>query len=665
MISASPIPEPGPVAQPHAAFWRDPVADVLAQLSALQGRLSAEGIAEILTRCPLTAGDVSHFIAPTPIGYGRRRIARTEEFEVLVMTWLPGQRTGAHDHAGAISAFKILSGSGLETRFVQRADSLVEPLVEREFRAGDIGSDASETIHEVRNDAKNDDLLVSLHVYSPPLPELRRFVAVPRGSPLPQPFRGMRTPEVQVAAIVGGGYSGAMVAAQLAYQRPENAVPLHILWFDRQSSLAEGAAYRTPDVSHLLNVPASNMSAWPDRPDDFFNWAMRRDPAVTPYSFIDRRAYGEYLRDAVFEALRGASPGLSVEFIRSEVDSIKRCTGDGWQLGCADGSRFGAQFIVLATGHRPPDDPLADRWSGTGARYVRDPWAALALASIAPHESVCLLGTGLTAIDVLQSLSQTPRTGSVLALSRRGLLPSAHAPAALQPLDAQIWLEPLLAGGTTRTRTLTSALRAQVLRAAAQGLDWRQVVDGLRLHTSRIWRALPAVERGRFLRHARVFWEVARHRMAPAVADNVHALAQRGLFRKISARVVAGRGDGDGVILTLRRRSTNTTEDLRFDWIINCTGPGAGGGAGLPSVVASLIEAGHLEADALHLGVRTTADGVALVKGEPEEDLLLAGTLRKPDLWESTAVPELRVQAAAVAERILQRAQCARSLGGK
>jgi len=649
----SPTPEEAPMPQPEPPWPGDRVADIVAQLRALEGRLSAERIADILSRSPLSADDVSPFIARTRFGYGRRRIARTEEFEVLVMTWLPGQRTGAHDHAGAISVFKILAGQAHETRFVHRADSLVEPLVAREFRVGEVGSDAGELIHEVRNDTGNDDLLVSLHVYSPPLPELRRFAAVRPGSVMPRPFGGTPAPDAQVVAIIGGGYSGAMVAAQLARRRLADARPLHILWFDRQTSLAEGAAYRTPDASHLLNVPAANMSAWPDRPSDFLDWCARRDPAVTPYSFTDRRTYGEYLRETLFEALADSAAGLSVEFHRGEVDSIERRAAGGWQLRRADGCLFDADLVVLATGHRPPDDPLAHGWSGTGARYIRDPWAALALASIAPHESVCLLGTGLTAIDVLQSLSQTPRTGPVLALSRRGLMPSTHAPAPLRPLDAQNWLEPVLAAGTTRVRALTRAIRAQVRRATVQGLDWRQVVDGLRPHTARVWRALPAVERHRFLRHARAFWEAARHRMAPAVADNVRAFAQSGLLRKISARVLRGRGDGDGVTLTICRRGAVAPEELRFDWIINCTGPGAGGRAGLPSVVTRLIEAGHLEADPLHLGVRTTADGVALVKGEPIEDLITVGTLRKPDLWESTAVPELRVQAAAAAERIL------------
>jgi uncharacterized NAD(P)/FAD-binding protein YdhS len=84
-------------------------------------------------------------------------------------------------------------------------------------------------------------------------------------------------------------------------------------------------------------------------------------------------------------------------------------------------------------------------------------------------------------------------------------------------------------------------------------------------------------------------------------------------------------------------------------------------------MLARLIDAGHLEADPLGLGIRSTSNGAALVAGRVIRDLVLIGTLRKADLWESTAVPELREQAASAAEAIVrliaQRENC--SVGGQ
>jgi uncharacterized NAD(P)/FAD-binding protein YdhS len=402
----------------------------------------------------------------------------------------------------------------------------------------------------------------------------------------------------------------------------------------------------------LLNVPAYGMSAWPDRPNDFLDWLRQPDPDIAPYSFLERRAYGEYLRDALFEAL-SQSDRLSIEVRREEIECIERRAGGGWSFRCQQGAALEADAVVLAIGHRPPDDPLTQRWTGARARYVQDPWAALALASIEPHESVCLLGTSLTAIDVLQSLSRTTRSGAVVALSRRGLLPCAHAQSPVSPVDPAAWLEPMLSGQPNTVQVLMRALRREMQRALAAHGDWRGVIDGLRPYVARIWQSLPRIERQRFMRHARTFWEVMRHRMAPEVAANVRALAQAGLFQHMAARILTGEGDCDGVTLTICGRGEVVPVTVHFDWIVNCTGPGSVRGHALSPVLTELIRSGYLEEDELGLGVRSTADGHAFAQGRRINDMIVVGTLRKPDLWESTAVPELRQQAAAAAEAIL------------
>ncbi len=628
---------------------------LLSELEALCGRMTGPEITKILASSSLQIDDVMPFITPSSATYSRQRVARTEAYEILLITWLPGQGTGAHDHAGSMSAFKILSGTAHETLFTQAADSLVDPIGTRELHEGEVGVDSGAVIHAVRNECSRNEPLVSVHVYAPPLPELRRFTIRPEGRTLAGALRRRRAPATPVVAIVGAGFSGSMVAAHLARAIAQSGKPLHVVMIDRQTSVAEGAAYRTPDASHLLNVPASGMSAWPDRPDDLVEWARHRDSSVGPYTFLQRQAYGEYLRDTLFNAIAQAGPQTSIEIRREQAESIERRAEGGWRVQCSESSSIEADAVVLATGHRPLADPLKLCWSGPRTRYIEDPWASAALSSIEPDESVCLLGTGLTAIDVLQSLARPARTAPVLALSRRGLLPAVHAPSPLPPIDPQAWLEPLLHAGTgITTLRIERALRRAVLKAESAGQDWRQVIDGLRPHSSRLLKALPLTEMNRFLRHARPFWEVMRHRMAPGVGSVVREAASAGLFSTAAARILSGRGTLDGLTLTLRRRGESVPETLQFDWIVNCTGPGSGRGVGLPPVVAGLIHAGHLEEDPLGLGVHSTSDGRAVAGGRVIDDLLVVGSLRKADMWESTAVPELRLQAARAADAILQ-----------
>jgi len=626
---------------------------IVRQLEALGADITGEQVTAILSHADLTIHDVRVFVSANTDGYSRRRVARTEAFELLVMTWLPGQGNVAHDHAGSVSAFKILRGTGDETRYAQAVDSLVDPVGTHQLHEGEIGIDPGDVIHSVRNQQAGEPL-VSVHVYAPPIRELRRFTL---RSDVPAPayaFRRRRQPHAPQVAIVGGGYSGTMAAVQLLRKSARLGMPMHLVILDRQTSIAEGAAYRTPDDRHLLNVPASGMSAWPDRSDDFLEWAKRRDSSVVPYSFIPRRFYGEYLRTTFLDAIAQARPQVSVEIRRDEADTIERRGESGWRVLCKENRPIDAAAVVLATGHRPLVDPLRERWSGPRVRYIEDSWSSAMLTAIEKDESVCLLGTGLTAIDVLQSLGGSTRSAPVMAFSRRGLLPAAHSPAPLPPLDPRDWLEPLLrADATSTTRSLTRNIRRAVRDAESAGQDGRQVIDGLRPHISQIWTALSPYERTRFLRHVRAFWEVARHRMAPTVAEAVAAAKEAGIFNVAAARTIWVRGDMDGATLTVRGRGQSVHESHRFDWIINCAGPGSGRECGFPPSVARLIDTGYLQPDTDSIGIRSTPNGQALVDARVIEDLVLIGSLRKADDWESTAVPELRLQAALAADAIV------------
>src|SRR5208337_4101179 len=106
---------------------------LVSELDALAGRMTGPEITKILGSSSLLIDDVMPFITPSSAAYSRQRVARTEAYEILVITWLPGQATGAHDHAGSVSAFKILSGTAQETLFTQAADSLVDPIGTREM----------------------------------------------------------------------------------------------------------------------------------------------------------------------------------------------------------------------------------------------------------------------------------------------------------------------------------------------------------------------------------------------------------------------------------------------------------------------------------------------------------------------------------------------------
>ena len=93
--------------------------------------------------------------------------------------------------------------------------------------------------------------------------------------------------------VVGAGAAGALTAAHLVTGLSSRTGSR---WWTRPPRRAAGAAYSTTDDRHLLNVPASGMSAFPRDPEHFFRWVRtHHDPQTQPQDFVPRRVYGDYV----------------------------------------------------------------------------------------------------------------------------------------------------------------------------------------------------------------------------------------------------------------------------------------------------------------------------------------------------------------------------------
>ena len=247
-------------------------------------------------------------------------------------------------------------------------------------------------------------------------------------------------------AIVGAGFSGTLVAAHLLRKA---AGPLTVRLIERAPhQFGRGVAYSTVRDCHFLNVPAAKMSAFPDDAEHFLRWARAREhqlinppwvTAITPASFLPRRAYGDYLCGVLDEAERGASAGVRLERKTGEAVGLKRGPR-GISLHLAGGERLEVERVVLALGNFHPGDPnVGDRSFYESDRYHGDPWGPEVLAALMETRSCLAIGSGLTMADWAITLSEAGYRGTLHVLSRRGVWPQAHRPAA--PVDFSIAAE--------------------------------------------------------------------------------------------------------------------------------------------------------------------------------------------------------------------------------
>ena len=430
-------------------------------------------------------------------------------------------------------------------------------------------------------------------------------------------------------AVVGGGFSGTLLAVNLVRHDGPSAV-----LFERNHQPGRGLAYSTASAAHLLNVRAANMSALPDDPGHFERWAEAECGACRS-SFVPRAAYGRYL-NSLLEAAQAQAPER-LQARAGEVVGIARAE-EGYRLQLADGQSVRARRVVLATGNLPAQPPAGLDAAALGPAYANDPWEAPLMPPAGPEAPVLLIGSGLTAIDAALLLREAGHRGPLVALARRGLMPRVHGEPEPVP--------PLAEAPAAATLPLLKQLRAR-----STEIGWRAAIDQLRPHTQDLWRRMPLPEKQRFLRHARAWWDVHRHRMAPEVAAQVESLQQEGVLRFVAGRILSSRRAGDGAQVSIRRRGGEALE-LEVGRIVNCTGPGDISGSHQP-LVRQLLDAGLGRPDALGMGLDTDHLGRLLAAdGRPQDDLFALGPLTKGSFWEITAVPDIRRQVWSVARRL-------------
>jgi len=393
--------------------------------------------------------------------------------------------------------------------------------------------------------------------------------------------------------------------------------------------MGKGVAYSTTEGVHLLNVPAERMSAISGEPSHFAD--RYEAEGGSRLGFAERRFFANYLGTVLDEAVASGR----TELVEATAVSSSR-NGSGWHIRFDDGSSVAAEALVLAIGNQEPD--LLAPFAHAGPHFIDNPWGLDARAAVKDLASsggaVLMVGTGLTMVDLALSLDAAGHKGTIVALSRRGLAPRAHADTTPAPVERD----------EIPMGSVLGLLRWLRRRSAQVG--WRAAIDSLRPHSHALWQSLDLDQQVRFLRHARPWWDVHRHRIAPEVGSTIAGLVADGRLEIVAGKLISARPTSDGLEVQFRRRRSPKSEARTFFYAFNCTGPLHSISRTKNPLVRSLLDAGVVRPDRLGIGLEVDEASRA---GERTWAL---GPLSKGRYWEIIAVPDIREQAAAVAEDI-------------
>jgi uncharacterized NAD(P)/FAD-binding protein YdhS len=283
--------------------------------------------------------------------------------------------------------------------------------------------------------------------------------------------------------VVGGGAAAVCLLDALAQA---DSAPGGITVFEPSTHLWRGRPYQPDMATVRVNIPPNGMSVRFGDTDHFQRFLATRDRTAgsahadyeDPFCgvrFVPRAVFGDYLEQSARAALtRLRERGWRIDLVRERVDSavpeMNRVT-----LQTTRGQRVTVDYTVLCVGAGGPTDAY---FLAGSPGFIGDPYPlAHQLLSIDAERAVGVIGSGLTAVDVVLGLAARGHQGRIRLLSRSGVLPMVRqrpVPYALQHFTPEKFRAIAARNETVRLDQVIAMMRAEL---AAAGEDLGSVVS--------------------------------------------------------------------------------------------------------------------------------------------------------------------------------------------
>jgi uncharacterized NAD(P)/FAD-binding protein YdhS len=447
--------------------------------------------------------------------------------------------------------------------------------------------------------------------------------------------------------ILGGGFSGTCAAIHLLRQRDQS---LDVVLIEPAARLGGGLAHSSADPDHRLNAPVAVHVVLPDPPGHLEAWLrsegrIDRDPdALCDGAFYPRRSdFGDYMRAQLNDVAQKSISAF--RHLHDRAVEIDRTSGR-LRVTLESAGSLDADGCIVATGHERPSPPhFIPPAVAASFRYLNDPWNLDALGAIERRSDILLLGTALTAADVVATLSRRGHAGHLTALSRHGYKPASQNPSSSslslwEAINVPVPAFVARHGTPARVGEILRILRANIDECVREGHTWHNAFDEVRNAALQLWGTLPRQEKRRFLRHVRALYDPHRFRLPAPTARILDRAQSSGGLTMLAGRISSISPTSEGFDMEFRPRGEARTIRKRFGTIINCTGPEISPRCSANPLTRSLLERGLAREDEAGIGLATDRCCQALDhEGRSVPGLYLIGPLTRGLFGETPGVP--------------------------
>lgn len=411
-------------------------------------------------------------------------------------------------------------------------------------------------------------------------------------------------------AIIGSGASGVTSLIQLVQKQLQiyRDISLDILIFEKKEEWGKGMAFGTGQEDHLLNTKSHLMGIFPKEINHFVSWLKENkkrihseypDVSVNEEGFVPRMLYGMYLQEQLETYIeKGTKEGISIETIQGKVVAAQISINNQAILRLENGDEYPVDFAILATGN---PDPSAFIELNKYPNYVKLPWPSSRLLQTIEHKksSVAIIGSSLTAIDALLTLTENGHKGKIIFCSLEGLLPRVQSKREVDFERKYLTVENAYNKMRQEKRGflvkhLFELFKKEAEAASDKKINWKKqnrigkdplkllkedirlakkqnnlflnILYSIRYESYEFWKLLDDDQKLLFIRTLKTDSDINRHAMPLINANKIKKLLESGQLEIV--------GDTDDVVYKKNKFVVMTKSGKKdVDYVINASGP--------------------------------------------------------------------------------------------